>query len=847
MILTYDVSGMKCASCSARVEKTANNTPGITNASVNLLKGSLQADVSSSEASACLVKAITDEGFPISLTAESACELSAHESKDNLLTFDVSGMKCASCSARVEKAAGGVEGISNPSVNLLKGTLQVQASNASAVEKLIETITNEGFGISQQKTEASGCASCAQLPETPKNTKQAKSLKAKQNKAQQDAFKRFIVSLVFMLPLMYISMSSMFGWPVHNLINASKHPITNATLQLLLCLPVLWVNKDRFVSGAKAFRHKAPNMDSLVSLGAGASVLYSLISFGNFLAVSSENTGLYVPLNNIYFDSAAMILTFVSLGNFLEARAKNKTTDAMEGLARLAPQTACLLKHGTETEIPISEVKVGDTLIVKTGESIPVDGVVVSGSGAADEAFITGESIPVSKEEQDAVVGASKLVSGWITMQATRVGKDTTLSGIIKLVDEANSSKAPIQRLADRISLVFVPTVIGLSVLTFIIWILATGNINSSFSHAIAVMVISCPCALGLATPTAIMVGTGQGARYGILIKSAEALEQAHDIKTIVFDKTGTLTTGKPAVVATLPNTNVAKSELLSCAASIEQYSEHPLACAITKFAEESNASLESLENFTQLAGRGLIATSDQSKFAAGNVRLMQEQDVDISSLLKQAQSYADQGATPLFFAKDNKLVGVIIIADEIKEDAKQSIAELNNRNITTVMLTGDNERCAHAVQNKLGINQVISDALPQDKERIIREFKQQGPVAMVGDGVNDAPALTRADLSLAIGAGTDIALDAADIVLMHSKLKDVVSALDLSKATVRIIKQNLFWALIYNAICIPIAAGALTGLGVNLSPGFAAAAMSMSSVCVVSNSLRLRRWTPKH
>ena len=819
-------------------------------------------------------------------------------------TFDVSGMTCAACSARVEKTTSGVAGVEHAVVNLLKNSMEVEYDgNPATLAAISAAVEKAGYGA-VPRVEASSAAGASSGP--------APASAARENAAAKEAAHvrmRLIVSFVFTIPLFYLSMGHMFGWPLPEFFLGHENMLTFAFTQFLLLLPVIFVNFKFFRVGFKTLFHGSPNMDSLIALGSTASTVYGIV------AIYRIGWGMghgdidfaHMAAMDLYFESAAMILTLITLGKYFEARAKGKTTDAIAQLMDLSPKTAIRRNaDGVEEEIPAEQVRPGDILIVRAGASVPVDGVVIEGAGTVDESVITGESVPVEKGVGAAVTGATVNRTGWFAMRAERVGSDTVLAGIVRMVDEATSSKAPIEKLADKISGVFVPAVIAIALLTFAIWMFVGAGVATALSHAISVLVISCPCALGLATPTAIMVGTGRGAANGILVKSAEALQTAHGVKTVVLDKTGTITKGAPEVcevlvaegasalasdaagrVAGAPsmadgfggaqslsspgsheqstglfgscgtrfvgaagaidelNCNDAAATFLSLAYSLEKRSEHPLAQAIVAYAEARGVAAEEVEAFEQVPGGGLRGQVAGRACLAGNARLMGEGGVDIAEAEEEAQRLADEGKTVLFFAVDGALAGLIALADEPKPRSAAALAELSRMGIRTVMLTGDNERTAHAIQKRVGTDGVIAGVLPQGKEEIIRDLQKQGTVAMVGDGVNDAPALARADVGIAIGAGTDIAIDSADIVLMKSDLADVPAAISLSRATMRNIKQNLFWALIYNVICIPVAAGALSFAGVTLNPMIAAAAMSCSSVCVVSNALRLRGWKP--
>ena len=784
-------------------------------------------------------------------------------------TFDVSGMTCAACSARVEKTTSGVVGVEHAVVNLLKNSMEVEYDgNPATLAAISAAVEKAGYGAAPRIEAAAGAPSSSASPSA-----------ARENAAAKEAAHvrmRLIVSFVFTIPLFYLSMGHMFGWPLPAFFLGHENMLTFAFTQFLLLLPVIFVNFKFFRVGFKTLFHGSPNMDSLIALGSTASTVYGIV------AIYRIGWGMghgdidfaHMAVMDLYFESAAMILTLITLGKYFEARAKGKTTDAIAQLMDLSPKTAIRRNvDGAEEEVPVEQVRPGDILIVRAGAGVPVDGVVVEGAGTVDESVITGESVPVEKGVGAAVTGATVNRTGWFAMRAERVGADTVLAGIVRMVDEATSSKAPIEKLADKISGVFVPVVIAIALITFIIWMFVGAGVATALSHSISVLVISCPCALGLATPTAIMVGTGRGAANGILVKSAEALQTAHGVKTVVLDKTGTITKGAPEVCEVLVDKGRCDSAssgagcaggvpsaaeaiqtsqvdaqtlaLLSLAYSLEKRSEHPLAQAIVAYAEARGAMAQEVERFEQIPGGGLRGVVAGRTCLAGNARLMEEGCIDIAGAEGGAQRLADEGKTVLYFALDGELAGLIALADEPKPRSAAALAELSRMGIRTVMLTGDNERTAHAIQKRVGTDDVIAGVLPQGKEEVIRDLQKQGTVAMVGDGVNDAPALARADVGIAIGAGTDIAIDSADIVLMKSDLADVPAAISLSRATMRNIKQNLFWALIYNVICIPVAAGALSFAGVTLNPMIAAAAMSCSSVCVVSNALRLRGWKP--
>ena len=780
-------------------------------------------------------------------------------------TFDVSGMTCAACSARVEKTTSGVVGVEHAVVNLLKNSMEVEYDgNPATLAAISAAVEKAGYGAAP-RVEATAAAGAPSGPATASA--------ARENAAAKEAAHvrmRLIVSFVFTIPLFYLSMGHMLGWPIPGIFLGHENMLTFAFTQFLLLLPVVFVNFKFFRVGFKTLFHGSPNMDSLIALGSTASMVYGIVAIyriGWGMGHGDVDFA-HMAAMDLYFESAAMILTLITLGKYFEARAKGKTTDAIAQLMDLSPKTAIRRNvDGAEEEVPVEQVRSGDILIVRAGAGVPVDGVVIEGAGTVDESVITGESVPVDKGVGAAVTGATVNRTGWFAMRAERVGADTVLAGIVRMVDEATSSKAPIEKLADKISGVFVPVVIAIALITFIIWMFVGAGVATALSHAISVLVISCPCALGLATPTAIMVGTGRGAANGILVKSAEALQTAHGVKTVVLDKTGTITKGAPEVCEVLVagglfgscetrfvsavgaidelKCNDAAADFLSLAYSLEKRSEHPLAQAIVAYAEARGAAAQEVEAFEQIPGGGLRGVVAGRTCLAGNVRLMEDGGVDVAAVREQARRLADEGKTVLFFAVDGSLAGLIALADEPKPRSAAALAELSRMGIRTVMLTGDNERTAHAIQKRVGTDDIIAGVLPQGKEEVIRDLQKQGTVAMVGDGVNDAPALARADVGIAIGAGTDIAIDSADIVLMKSDLADVPAAISLSRATMRNIKQNLFWALIYNVICIPVAAGALSFAGVTLNPMIAAAAMSCSSVCVVSNALRLRGWKP--
>lgn len=732
--------------------------------------------------------------------------------------FNISGMSCAACSSRVEKAVSGVEGVTSCSVSLLTNSMGVEGTAADAA--IIAAVENAGYGASLKS-------------ETQNKTNENEEiLKDKETPALK---KRLIASLGFLAALMYVSMGHMmWGFPLPAAL-ANNH-LALGLLQLLLAAVVMVINQKFFISGFKGLIHKSPNMDTLVALGSGASFVWSVYAL---FAMTADIHKSAEYMHELYFESAAMILTLITVGKMLEARSKGKTTDALKSLMKLAPKTATIIKDGKEIEVPVSQVQKGSVFAVKAGESIPVDGVVIEGTAAVDESALTGESIPVDKAHGDAVSAATINKSGYIICEATRVGEDTTLSQIIKMVSDAAATKAPIAKIADKVSGVFVPIVIMIAVIATVVWLILGESFGFALARGISVLVISCPCALGLATPVAIMVGSGMGAKNGILFKTAVSLEEAGRVNIVALDKTGTITKGEPQVTDIITE-ETTENELLTLAYSLERMSEHPLAKAIVQKASEMNLQSADVTDFKTLPGNGLQAKIGDSAVIGGSLKFVSEK-AEVSALLnKRATELAENGKTPMLFAKDGKTLGIIAVADTLKEDSPEAIKQLRNMGIRVVMLTGDNEKTANAIGKLAGVDEVIAGVLPDGKESVIRSLKKHGKVAMVGDGINDAPALTRADIGIAIGAGTDIAIDAADIVLMKSRLTDVAAAIRLSRATLNNIRENLFWAFIYNIIGIPLAAGAFIPLGLTLNPMFGAAAMSLSSFCVVSNALRL-------
>lgn len=761
--------------------------------------------------------------------------------------FDITGMTCSACSARVEKSVAKLPGIQEVSVNLLKNSMVASYDEAALdTGQIIQAVEKAGYGAipkaGQNKPAVERTAASVPAGKPAVSTAQAE---YKQMKG------RLLLSAIFTIPLFYISMGHMMGWPLPSGLLGMENAITFAFTQFLLLIPVVFVNAKYYRMGFKTLFHGSPNMDSLIAIGSGAAIVYGIyaifkigIGFGH-----GDMETVHSFMMDLYFESAGMILTLITLGKTLEARAKGKTSDAITKLMNLAPKTATVERNGIEQQIPVEQVQQGETLIVKAGESVPVDGVVLEGFSSVDESALTGESIPVEKHVGDTVIGATINKTGYFKMQATKVGDDTTLAQIVRLVDEATSSKAPIAKLADKVAGVFVPTVIAIALVVAAVWLVLGYGVEFALSIGISVLVISCPCALGLATPTAIMVGTGKGATNGILIKSAEALETAHNIDTVVLDKTGTITQGKPVVTDILCEAGADRLGLLKIAASLEKLSEHPLADAITAEAGKAKLPLSPVEDFQQIPGQGIVGRVDGEMCLAGNRRMMDAHNITGGELLRSGETLAAEGKTPLFFARAGKLMGVIAVADVVKPTSAQAIQELSGLGIEVVMLTGDNAKTAQAIQRQVGVDRVVAEVFPQDKEKEIRRLQDSGKkVAMVGDGINDAPALARADVGIAIGAGTDVAIESADIVLMKSDLLDVSTAIQLSKAVIRNIKQNLFWAFIYNIIGIPIAAGVFfLSFGWKLNPMLGAFAMSFSSVFVVSNALRLRWFQAKH
>ncbi len=738
--------------------------------------------------------------------------------------YDVTGMSCAACSARVEKAVSQVPGVTSCSVSLLTNSMGVEGT--ASPEAIVKAVEEAGYGAAEKgaaKPSAAQAEEALQDHETP-------ALK-----------RRLLWSVGFLAVLMYFSMGHMmWGWPVPSFF-AENH-VAMGLLQLLLAAIVMVINQKFFISGYKSLWHRAPNMDTLVALGSTAAFVYS--TYALFAMTGAQLRGdheaVMAYMMDFYFEAAAMILTLITVGKMLEARSKGKTTDALKSLMKLAPKTATVLRDGKETEVSIEQVQPGDLFVVRPGENIPVDGVVVEGGSAVNEAALTGESIPVDKEPGSTVSAATLNQSGFLTCRATRVGEDTTLAQIIQMVSDAAATKAPIAKVADKVSGVFVPAVIAIAAVTFVVWLVLGQTVGYALARGISVLVISCPCALGLATPVAIMVGNGMGAKHGILFKTAVSLEETGKVEIVALDKTGTITSGTPQVTDVLPAEGVSEAALLELASALERKSEHPLARAVLARAEEQGVAAREVTDFQALPGNGLTGRWQGETLAGGSLKFIRTQAAVPQAVQAQAETLAEAGKTPLFFSRNGQLLGIIAVADAIKADSPQAVREMQNMGIRVVMLTGDNERTARAIGRQAGVDEVVAGVLPDGKEQVIRRLKEQGKVAMVGDGINDAPALTRADIGIAIGAGADVAIDAADVVLMKSRLTDVPAAIRMSRATLRNIHENLFWAFFYNTIGIPLAAGVFIPLGLTLNPMFGAAAMSLSSFCVVSNALRL-------
>lgn len=751
--------------------------------------------------------------------------------------FNVTGMTCSACSAHVDKAVRKLDGVCEVNVNLLGGSMTVDWDGELTPDQIVSAVERAGYDASLPATGEAGAAAQAK-PAANAMEDDLKNMKA-----------RLIASVVFLIPLFYLSMGHMMGWPIPHFFHGTENAMVYALTLFLLTVPIMVINQKYYRVGFKTLLHRSPNMDSLIAVGSAAAVVYGIaalycIGWG----LGHGDTALVEHYSmDLYFESAGMILTLITLGKYMETRSKGKTGQAIARLMDLTPKTAAVIRDGVETEVPVEQVRAGDLVLVRPGASVPVDGVVVEGASSVDESALTGESIPADKGPGDTVISASINKSGVLTLRATRVGEDTTLAQMIRLVDEAASSKAPIAKLADKVAGVFVPVVMVIALVTAVVWMLATGSVERALTSGVAVLVISCPCALGLATPVAIMVGTGKGAEHGILVKSAEGLEHLRSVTTVVLDKTGTVTQGKPRVTDLYPLGQTTAEELLCVAASLEKPSEHPLGAAIVEEAASRSIPLVPVESFQAVHGKGVLGTIQGAGFLAGNAAMLADAKVELGQDAMIADGLARQGKTPLFFVQDGRPIGIIAVADTVKETSRAAIEGFQKLGLKVVMLTGDNKRTAEAIGRELGLTEVVSEVLPADKERQIAALQAQGEkVAMVGDGINDAPALARADVGLAIGAGTDIAIESADIVLMKSDLVDAVTAVELSRATIRNVKQNLFWAFFYNAVCIPVAAGLLAVWGgPQLNPMIAGAAMSFSSVCVVGNALRLRFFKP--
>ena len=814
---SFAIEGMTCASCAQTVEKAAKKVRGVTQASVNLATEKLSIEYDEATFSVeNLQKAVDNSGY----------EMIAQEGTTQ--TFAIEGMTCASCAQTIEKAVGKLSGVDKASVNLATEKMQVSYNpSAISVVDVTGAVSNSGY------------AAVLETTETQDNSRAEK--REKKEKRMKQLSNRFGISIIFTIPLLIISMGPMVGMPLPNIVDPTINAFNFSLLQLILTLPIMVVSWEYFQKGFKTLFKGHPNMDSLIALGTVAAFVYSLaatiatgLGYGNFSDL-------------LYYEVTGVILTLHTLGLFLEERSKGQMSSAIEKLVNLAPKTARVIRNGVEQEITVDEVALGDVIRVRPGESMPVDGVVVEGRTSVDESMLTGESIPVEKEDGDEVIGASINKNGSIDYRATRVGSDTTLSQIIKLVEDAQGSKAPIARMADIITGYFVPIVIALAVLAGIAWLIAGQSGIFALSVIITTLVIACPCALGLATPTSIMVGTGKGAEHGVLIKSGEALETTHNLDTIVFDKTGTLTEGKPIVTDILVTPLITKENLLYYAASGETGSEHPLGEAIVQKSKEENMTLAKPDHFEAIPGHGIRVEIEGKDMYIGNRKLMLEQKIDLSSMEKESDRLADEGKTPMYLSVDGELAGIIAVADTLKENSMKAVKELRRRGVEVIMITGDNKRTAKAIAKQVGIDSVLSEVLPEDKAEEVKKLQEAGKkVAMVGDGINDAPALAQADVGIAVGSGTDVAIESADIVLMRNDLTAVLTAIDLSHATLRNIKQNLFWAFAYNLVGIPVAMGLLYIFGGPLmSPMFAAVAMSFSSVSVLLNALRLRRFKP--
>ena len=811
----YNIEGMTCASCAQTVEKVVSKVPSVEEASVNLATEKLTVSFDENSANEeAVIKAVDDAGYQVVMPGEH-------------MQYDIDGMTCASCSQTIEKVINKLDGVQSASVNLATEKMVVDFNPSElSSNDIMEAVKNSGYSAKESLSQEA----------------QADLDKEKKEKHIKKMWSRFWQSAVLTVPLLYIAMGEMVGLPIPEMIHPMVYPERFALLQLALTIPVLIIGRPFFIVGFRALFKGHPNMDSLVALGTSAAALYSL--YGTIMVLLGDH---HFAMN-LYYESAAVILTLITLGKYFEAVSKGKTSEAIKKLMGLAPKTAIVIRDGVETEISVDDVVLGDVIVVKPGDKIPVDGVIVSGTSAVDESMLTGESIPIEKKAGDKVIGASINKNGSFQFEATKVGKDTTLSQIIKLVEDAQGSKAPIAQLADKVSGVFVPIVIVLAILSGVAWyFLGQESWVFALTIIISVLVIACPCALGLATPTAIMVGTGKGAENGVLIKSGDALETTHKIETIVFDKTGTITEGKPVVTDILVTGSLSKDDFLLLAASAEKGSEHPLGEAIVLAAEEKGMSFKEIDHFVAIPGHGIEVEIEKETFILGNKKLMVERQIDLLDFEEESNRLAKEGKTPMYIANSHELLGIIAVADTIKESSLKAIKKLHRMGLEVAMLTGDNKRTAEAIAKQVGIDRVLSEVLPEDKANEVKKLQQEGKkVAMVGDGINDAPALAQADIGIAIGSGTDVAMESADIVLMRSDLMDVPTAIELSHATIKNIKENLFWAFLYNTLGIPVAMGLLYLFGGPLlNPMIAGAAMSFSSVSVLLNALRLKRFKP--
>ncbi|MBO0419456.1 copper-translocating P-type ATPase [Vagococcus fluvialis] len=811
----YNIEGMTCASCAQTVEKVVSKVPSVEEASVNLATEKLTVSFDENSANEeAVIKAVDDAGYQVVMPGEH-------------MQYDIDGMTCASCSQKIEKVINKLDGVQSASVNLATEKMVVDFNPSElSSNDIMEAVKNSGYSAKESLSQEA----------------QADLDKEKKEKHIKKMWSRFWQSAVLTVPLLYIAMGEMVGLPIPEMIHPMVYPERFALLQLALTIPVLIIGRPFFIVGFRALFKGHPNMDSLVALGTSAAALYSL--YGTIMVLLGDH---HFAMN-LYYESAAVILTLITLGKYFEAVSKGKTSEAIKKLMGLAPKTAIVIRDGVETEISVDDVVLGDVIVVKPGDKIPVDGVIVSGTSAVDESMLTGESIPIEKKAGDKVIGASINKNGSFQFEATKVGKDTTLSQIIKLVEDAQGSKAPIAQLADKVSGVFVPIVIVLAILSGVAWyFLGQESWVFALTITISVLVIACPCALGLATPTAIMVGTGKGAENGVLIKSGDALETTHKIETIVFDKTGTITEGKPVVTDILVTGSLSKDDFLLLAASAEKGSEHPLGEAIVLAAEEKGMSFKEIDHFVAIPGHGIEVEIEEQTFILGNKKLIVEKQIDLLDFEEESNRLAKEGKTPMYIANSHELLGIIAVADTIKESSLKAIKKLHRMGLEVAMLTGDNKRTAEAIAKQVGIDRVLSEVLPEDKANEVKKLQQEGKkVAMVGDGINDAPALAQADIGIAIGSGTDVAMESADIVLMRSDLMDVPTAIELSHATIKNIKENLFWAFLYNTLGIPVAMGLLYLFGGPLlNPMIAGAAMSFSSVSVLLNALRLKRFKP--